>query len=224
MSQIGINIKKLRKVKSLSQQAFADLFNLSRGNISSYEEFRAEPRIEVVLQIAKYFSIPVAELLEKQLTVNEILNFEDHFFEDQPAKNSNTLTAIPFIGRELFQQEKVNWLAMDQFPQIFLPTLTKHKLIALENVSYIARPNFFPFPENSILFFEQVQVDILHTLDQHFGFYQNGEEFFFGKYLVAEKKIEFVLNDWKKVRFDLPEAECFWKLYGSFERKDNLVY
>ena len=38
MSKIGYNIKKLRNVKNLSQQAFADLFNLTRGNISSYEE------------------------------------------------------------------------------------------------------------------------------------------------------------------------------------------
>ncbi|MGN0002861.1 MAG: helix-turn-helix domain-containing protein, partial [Sphingobacterium composti] len=94
MSQIGNNIKKLRKVKGLSQQAFAELFNLTRGNISSYEEFRAEPRIEVILQIAKYFSIPIAELLEKQLTVNEILNFEDHF-EKSIQLDSKTLTEIP---------------------------------------------------------------------------------------------------------------------------------
>ena len=75
MTQIGTNIKKLRSVKGLSQQAFGELFNLTRGNISSYEEFRAEPKISVILQIAKYFSIPVAHLLEKKLTVNEILNF-----------------------------------------------------------------------------------------------------------------------------------------------------
>ncbi|ULT27864.1 helix-turn-helix domain-containing protein [Sphingobacterium sp. E70] len=65
MSNVGNNIKKLRKVKGLSQQAFGDVFNLTRGNISSYEEMRAEPKIEIVLKIANYFGIPVQHLIEK---------------------------------------------------------------------------------------------------------------------------------------------------------------
>lgn len=40
MSKVGRNIKKIRSVKGLSQQAFAYLFSLTRGNISSYEELR----------------------------------------------------------------------------------------------------------------------------------------------------------------------------------------
>ena len=52
MSKVGKNIKKIRNVKALSQQAFADLFQLTRGNISSYEEFRAEPNIEIIVIIA----------------------------------------------------------------------------------------------------------------------------------------------------------------------------
>ena len=38
MTKIGENIKKLRQVKNLTQQAFADLFEVSRGNISSYSQ------------------------------------------------------------------------------------------------------------------------------------------------------------------------------------------
>ena len=60
MTKIGENIKKLRQVKNLTQQAFADLFEVSRGNISYYEEKRAEPRIETISQIAKYISIPIS--------------------------------------------------------------------------------------------------------------------------------------------------------------------
>ena len=67
MTQIGKNIKKIRSVNGLSQQSFADLFSLTRGNISSYEESRAEPKIEVMIKIANYFGIPLSDLIEQDL-------------------------------------------------------------------------------------------------------------------------------------------------------------
>jgi len=77
MSNIGKNLRKIRTVKKLSQSAFADLFQLNRGMISAYEEGRAEPKLDVVLDIAKYFSISVEHLLDKNLTVNQILGFNN---------------------------------------------------------------------------------------------------------------------------------------------------
>ena len=68
MTQIGKNIKKIRNVKRLSQQSFADIFDLTRGNISSYEESRAEPKIEVIMKIANFFGIPLADFIEKDLS------------------------------------------------------------------------------------------------------------------------------------------------------------
>lgn len=217
MSQIGNNIKKLRKVKGISQQAFADLFNLTRGNISSYEEFRAEPKIEVILQIAKYFSIPVSELLERQLTVNEILNFEDHIVELSKIDQSSGLRPVPFIGRDYFQdsKQKVDWSGL---PQIQFPIYHKQQMIAVENSSFIPNPSEFPFEEHAILFFEPVEIEILHTLDKHFGFYCADGEVFFGQYLVKGAVIELVLNDWKKVVFETDSKMGFWKLFGKFEK------
>ncbi|MFD1771896.1 helix-turn-helix domain-containing protein [Sphingobacterium suaedae] len=217
MSQIGNNIKKLRKVKGLSQQAFADLFGLTRGNISSYEELRAEPKIEVMLQIAKYFSIPVAELLEKQLTVNEILNFEDHFIVEGEGMGTHRLTKIPFLDRDFFRQGAISEGRHDQLPTLLLPLESNSLLIAVENCSYLPHPSPFPFEENTILFFEQVKVDILHTLHDHIGFFE-GESPFFGRYDVQGQNINLVLNDWKKEVFAPEEAYHFWKLFGKFER------
>ena len=217
MSQIGNNIKKLRKVKGLSQQAFADLFNLTRGNISSYEELRAEPRVEVILQIAKYFSIPVGELLEKQLTVNEILNFENYFREAQQAFNTGEFKAIPFLGKDVFLKDTIDFQNLDSFPCIYFPIFNKHKLIAIENMHDVPRTLDFPSGDNSILFFEQVEVDNLHTLHDHFGFYYTENEFFFGKFNVSGKDIQLVLNDWKSVDFSQETIGRFWKLYGKYD-------
>jgi transcriptional regulator with XRE-family HTH domain len=57
MSLFGANIKKIRQVKGLSQKTFADLLDLNRGVISSYEEGRAEPKIETILKVANHFSL-----------------------------------------------------------------------------------------------------------------------------------------------------------------------
>lgn len=217
MSQIGNNIKKLRNVKGLSQQAFADLFGLTRGNISSYEELRAEPKIEIMLQIAKYFSIPIAELLEKQLTVNEILNFEDYFPIETHKEEVHSLAKIPFLDREYFRQQDSSPRTADKRAVIQLPLDSNNKFLAIENSSFVPHPAGFTFEEHTILFFEQVTVDILHTLGDHFGYF-DGDTRFFGRYEVADKEIALVLNDWKKEVYGGETATHFWKLFGKFDR------
>lgn len=219
MSKIGVNIKKLRKVKGLSQQGFADLFNLTRGNISSYEELRAEPKISVILEIAKYFSIPVSELLEKPLSVNEILNFEDHFVIEPSFFGAKNLSSIPYLSRELLLNEGgINFDSFESMPQIYFPIFAKHQILAIENTSVIPRSTNFPFEENAILFFERVDVETLHTLHAHIGFYADKEDFFFGEYEVEGQEIELKLSNWKKVSFSLDSISFFWKIYGKFEK------
>ncbi|MBE8713480.1 helix-turn-helix domain-containing protein [Sphingobacterium hungaricum] len=218
MSQIGGNIKKLRKVKGLSQQAFADIFSLSRGNISSYEELRAEPKIEVILHIANYFSIPVDLLLQKKLTVNEIVHFEDHFKEEGSQTAKNSFAQIPFLGKEQaqnIQQFDSDWTKL---PKISFPIFSSKPLLAIQDEGLIPKPIDFPFEEHSILFFEQLHVEILHTLDHHFGFYIHGDDFFFGNYHAEGKHIEIQLNEWKKAVFEEGEITRFWKLIAKFDK------
>jgi transcriptional regulator with XRE-family HTH domain len=77
MSFFGTNIKKIRQVKGLSQKAFADLFDLNRGVISSYEEGRAEPKIETILKVANYFNLNLDKLLTEILQVNQLVSVSD---------------------------------------------------------------------------------------------------------------------------------------------------
>ncbi|QRA44197.1 helix-turn-helix domain-containing protein [Chryseobacterium cucumeris] len=72
MSLFGINIKKIRQVKGLSQKAFADLFALNRGVISSYEEGRAEPKIETILKVANHFNLSLDKLLTEPVHANQL--------------------------------------------------------------------------------------------------------------------------------------------------------
>ncbi len=76
MSCIGANIRKIRTVKKLSQAAFAELFGLARPSVGAWEEGRAEPKTDTLIQIAQYFGVSVDLLLTKELTVNDLLHFD----------------------------------------------------------------------------------------------------------------------------------------------------
>ncbi len=103
MSCIGKNIKKIRSVKKLNQTEFAALFELSRANIGSYEEERAEPKIDTIIKIAKHFKISVDSLIQKELTVNEIYNFD--LFKNQNIHDGKNLkqVKIPFVDENLIK-------------------------------------------------------------------------------------------------------------------------
>ncbi|HCC94604.1 MAG TPA: XRE family transcriptional regulator, partial [Flavobacteriaceae bacterium] len=203
MTKIGENIKKLRQVKNLTQQAFADLFEVSRGNISSYEEKRAEPKIETISQIAKYFSIPISHLIEKNLTVNEILHFDNYFEEADMLRNVKNLSAIPFLSREVIQAKKELFSNLENYPSIYFPIYNSHQFIALEYSSSIASPIDFTEEESSILFFEHLEVENLHLVNDKFGLYLNDDEIFVGKFIQHDNQLILELNQWKQIIFNI---------------------
>lgn len=61
------NLRVLRQRLELSQQDLADRIGLNRGNIASYENGSAEPRICNLLKISKFFSISILDLTEQDL-------------------------------------------------------------------------------------------------------------------------------------------------------------
>ena len=74
MTYIGKNIKKIRSVKKISQTQFADIFYLNRGSVGAYEEGRAEPKLDTIIQIANYFGISIDLLLNKELHMNDLFS------------------------------------------------------------------------------------------------------------------------------------------------------
>nr|WP_321410625.1 helix-turn-helix transcriptional regulator [uncultured Carboxylicivirga sp.] len=99
MSFFGKNIRKIRSIKKISQSEFASIFDLSRASVGSYEEGRAEPKIEIINKVAKYFSITIDELINKELTVNELYHFDvgnEPVFKNTSVKNI-TLKRIPYL-------------------------------------------------------------------------------------------------------------------------------
>ncbi|MCI3939030.1 helix-turn-helix domain-containing protein [Chryseobacterium aahli] len=88
MSFFGANIKTVRQAKGLSQQAFADLFDLNRGVIGAYEEGRSEPKIATLLTVVHYFNLDLDKFLTVPLTIDD-LNKPENFEKFQLSFNSD---------------------------------------------------------------------------------------------------------------------------------------
>lgn len=98
MSHFGRNIKKLRRLKSMSQTELADLIGLKRGALGAYEEGRSEPKVETIIHTANYFSIPIDGLLTRELSINELLNFNTDLTTDE-SQLRKVYPKIPFITK-----------------------------------------------------------------------------------------------------------------------------
>lgn len=229
MTQIGKNIKKIRNVKGLSQQAFADLVDLTRGNISSYEESRAEPRIEVVVKIAKYFSIPLIDLIEKELSVNELLHYNTHLVtETEKLKSTRQFTAIPYIS----SPEASNYIKhqnetefIQNRPTLTIPGHTKTEQIAIEIEDPNELPAGFNFRNGDILIFERVTKENIHRITGKLGMMCDAENIKFGTYQSTSHKqqqneqtpITLSLNEWVNHPFDIQSETKYWLLQASLQ-------
>lgn len=62
MPTLGQKIKKLRKSKEMSQEDFAEVFNVARQTVSKWESGIAIPNTDNITAISKYFGVTVEYL------------------------------------------------------------------------------------------------------------------------------------------------------------------
>lgn len=74
------NIRCLRKKLKLSQEELAQRIGLNRGNIASYENGSAEPKICNLLKLSHLFGVSILDLTQRDLSRDEdILAASEHF-------------------------------------------------------------------------------------------------------------------------------------------------
>lgn len=141
MSVIGNNIKKIRSVKKLNQQAFADMFEIKRASVGAYEEGRADPKIKTIIEIANKFGITLDLFMTKDLKVNDLYRF-DIFREDLtkdvkhnliPQRVVVDVLAIPFIRKADFER-----YLKSEDRGVFLSQVTAIQLPLARGKSYAA--------------------------------------------------------------------------------------
>lgn len=163
MSTIGKNIRKIRTVKKLSQASFAELFNLARPSVGAYEEERSEPKLETVIQIANYFGISIDSLLTKELTINDLFNFNVHFEENVKeitAKEKKLELDTNFIKSVLVPGDKqIEYIVhinnrdfVSTLPKILIPKYHDKSIRAFELTSDDMHDNFHGINRGDMVF------------------------------------------------------------------------
>lgn len=80
------NLRCLRKKLNLSQEELAGRLGLNRGNIASYENGSAEPKICNLLKISGLFGISILDLTQKDLSQELLLvEAQDNFQRTNPS-------------------------------------------------------------------------------------------------------------------------------------------
>ena len=167
MSIIGKNIRKIRTVKKLSQASFAEIFNLARPSVGAYEEERSEPKLETVIQIANYFGISIDSLLTKELTINDLYNFNVHLEEDVKAGlsvKSKTKLGEDFIKTVLVPGDKQleyivhlsNRDFIASFPKVLIPKHHDKNVRAFELTTDDMHDNFHGLNLGDLVFGKKI--------------------------------------------------------------------
>ena len=146
----GKNLKKIRSVKGMSQQEFADIFDLKRGTLGAYEEGRSNPKLETVIKIANHFSIGLEELLVSELTVNKLLNFNERLTVENDSYNRIEFDGIPCVmpaDKYDFIKKYVSGADLEKLSKIKLPYINSEDRIAfaVDDLAMTGGPlEFFP--------------------------------------------------------------------------------
>lgn len=124
MSFFGKNIRKIRSLKSLSQQEFGELFDIKRATLGAYEEERSEPKIDTIITIANHFSIPIDDLLTRELTVNQIAKFKSDVTLSPESIKSAEFSSVHCITESNHEDYAANYSDekfLNRLPQMYLP-------------------------------------------------------------------------------------------------------
>ncbi len=95
------NIRALRRKLSLSQEELASLIGLNRGNIASYENGSAEPRINNLLKLCHIFGVSVIDLAQRDLSQPGLENASDHTDRPDATQNKELLRQLHERAEEI---------------------------------------------------------------------------------------------------------------------------
>ena len=109
------NIRYLRKRQELSQEELALRIGLNRGNIASYENGTAEPKICNLLKLAQTFGIPITDLTQKDLSHNDLYQSAHNayqsstrpLFEDTAAVFDDFVAPVSYTHLDVYKRQSL---------------------------------------------------------------------------------------------------------------------
>lgn len=218
MSVLKNNLKKLRKLKGLNQTEFAELFGLTRANIGSYEEGRAQPKTEILVQIAEHFGLSIEAFVNKELSVNDLSHF-DHSKHTQ-THNTNIISIeqfnkVPYLTKQQYRK----FIALGRTAQhLLLPQSFRAELALLNEEIYLSG-------EGGIEAGDVLLLSSSSILEIHHGFVhvvQHKKNLYLGICFVEHEDILIHGYSMDKPlhRIPIQEIKKSWKLEGILGKKN----
>ncbi len=225
MSFFGKNIKKIRGVKGLSQQAFAELFGLKRATLGAYEEGRSEPKIETIIKIANYFSIIIDDLLTSELTVNQLLQFKGDLTLEVDKFEKEKMFEIPLITTKS-KSDYVKYYDKPKFINdlsvVSLPVDSEVELRAfvVDNLEMTSNENgVYP---NDIVIGEKYSIDTINSIKgEDLVLTLVGDELVL-RHLIVEENTVVLKAAHKNIddkNFSLSDVKELWLIRYTFLRR-----
>jgi transcriptional regulator with XRE-family HTH domain len=133
MSLLSDNLRYLRAQRSLSQQKLSDELIISRARLSSYEEGRSEPPLEILKRIAGYFHVSIDILVGVNVTkipLEKLLKLEDNrillpITVDRQGKDN--IEVIPLKAKAGYLNGYGDPEFIEQLKHMYLPFLSRGK-------------------------------------------------------------------------------------------------
>ena len=95
------NIRFLRKRLSMSQEELAGRIGLNRGNIASYENGTAEPKICNLLKLSSLFGVSIMDLTQRDLNDEEALAEASKAFQQISERERELVEQFTHKAREI---------------------------------------------------------------------------------------------------------------------------
>ena len=145
MKMISKNIRHLRHLKSLAQEVLAEDLKVTRSRISSYEENRSAPTIDMLILLSDYFRVPIDILLRNDLTKAkdssfiEIGNQRVLFPITVDENNDNLIEVVPIKASAGYLAGYDDPEYIEQLQKIKLPFLPtgKHRAFPIKGDSML---------------------------------------------------------------------------------------
>ena len=215
MSFFGKNVKKIRGVKKLSQQAFADKFDLKRATLGAYEEGRSEPKIDTIIKVANYFSISIGDILTKEITINQLLSFNEGITTDVNQMVKSSLAEIPFVNqlnKEIFITNFMQSKSYSSLPMLKVPIKETEGMLAYVVEDLIMVENQEGLFPDDIVIGKEIANDKVNKGDVVLAL--ANESLFVRRFFKTET--HYVLKadhvNIAPVEIDFADEICFWKV------------